>query len=319
MGQGINNLADILLQEAGMSIPDENLDNEGFVRLYRAAIDRLCARAAAMDGKGAAAARDLAMLCRSLLSCPNLESAIHCAAEFSAMLHPRIGVLGLRVEGTHAVFLMDTQRRRPDRCSCLVDVTGLLGFVQLFGWLIGERLRLRLVALGYPHREDVMPFLGLFEVPVYMGAPVYRLEFDAQQLTRPVMRRPEELLDFTSTFPYNIVGPRVHALPLRFRVRAFMDAALARGKPMPELGALVVLIDGSESTLRRRLREEGTNYKALRDLCLREAAERYLAHGTWTVDQIVERLGFSDSLALRRAFRRWTGMTPTQYRKSVTG
>lgn len=318
MMQGLSNLVAPLLQEAGIGMPAGPIDDEAFIRLYRRGADLLSERTAKDDGRKAATVRDHVMQCRCMLSCGTLEEAIRCAGEFCELLYPRLGVLTLEVEDKSAKLLIDSLRRNPNRGSCLVDVSDLLGLVQSLNWLIGENLPLRSVALGYPNRSDVEPLLDLFGVPVSAGAKLHCLEFDSQLLARPIIRRPEELQAFISTYPYDLVGHNAHSLPLGLRVRVYMDAALAKGKPMPGLKELAALIGGSERTLRKRLEQEGTSYSALRELSRRQVAEHYLAHTSLTVDQIVERLGFYDCLSFRRAFRRWTGSTPTQYRAFAT-
>jgi AraC-like DNA-binding protein len=102
---------------------------------------------------------------------------------------------------------------------------------------------------------------------------------------------------------------------LQNQVRACLEAALSRGKPLPEPAALAELFGASAATLRRRLRAEGTSYSALREDCIRAAAERYLRDTEMDVESIAARLGFSDSGAFRRAFRRWTGVAPRDLRK----
>ena len=54
---------------------------------------------------------------------------------------------------------------------------------------------------------------------------------------------------------------------------------------------------------------------ALRASCQREIAENLLRRGTVPVEDIAHRLGFSDDRAFRRAFREWTGETPTEFRR----
>jgi AraC-like DNA-binding protein len=259
----------------------------------------------------------MALLCRCTLSCATLEEAIGCAADFCALIAPRAGVLALERHQHSALFKMDSLRQRPSPASCLVDLTGLFSYLQLFGWLIGEPLRVQAVILGYPQRAEAAPFIGLFNAPVYAGADHYGFEFAQVLLQRPVLRRPQELAEFLSAFPYQVMGAAVTQAPLQNQIKAYLDAALAQGKPLPEPAALAQLLGASAATLRRRLRAEGVNYNVLREQCRREAAQRYLRDTDWEVEYIAERLGFSDAGAFRRAFKRWTGAAPSDLRKQA--
>jgi len=316
--RALDGLAARLLEAVGGADREQAaFDADRFVALYREAIEALESRVAKGDGHPPMTAAEVRLLCRCVLSCATLDEAIRCAADFCALLHPRAGALALEVRGEAASFRMDSLRRRPSPASCLVDLTGLFSYLQLFSWLIGEPLRPRAVQLGYPCREHAAPFTGLFNAPVYAGCDHYGFEFDAALLQRPLLRRPAELAEFLDAFPYRVIGPAPSAPPLTNQVLACMEAALAQGQPVPEPAALAKLLGASAATLRRRLRAEGTSYSVLREQCIREAAERYLRNTRWDVESIASRLGFSDGGAFRRAFKRWTGSAPSDVRRSA--
>ncbi len=311
-----DNLAAQLLQEVGASADlGSPFDADSFIHLYRGAIETLEARVAKGDGHPPMTAAEMALLCRCVLSCATLEEAIGCAADFCALIAPRAGVLALAQREGNALFKMDSRRLHPSPASCLVDLTGLFSYLQLFSWLIGEPLQVTAVILGYPKRAQAAPFVGLFNAPVYAGFDHYGFTFAPALLQRPILRKPQELAQFLRAFPYQVMSTEATAAPLQDQVRACLEAALAKGKPLPEPASLAQLLGVSAATLRRRLRAEGVNYSVLREQCVREAAQRYLRDTDWEVEYIAERLGFSDGGAFRRAFKRWTGTAPSDARK----
>jgi AraC-like DNA-binding protein len=70
----------------------------------------------------------------------------------------------------------------------------------------------------------------------------------------------------------------------------------------------------STATLRRRLSDEGTSFRAVASDMRRATAQSLLAT-EHALDDIAERLGFSDSRSFRRACQGWFGMAPAEYRK----
>lgn len=72
----------------------------------------------------------------------------------------------------------------------------------------------------------------------------------------------------------------------------------------------------SRRTLTRHLAEEGTTFKALLDETRRHSAGYYLQTTSYSVEDIAFLLGFSESAAFVRAFKRWTQSTPAEYRRS---
>jgi AraC-like DNA-binding protein len=72
----------------------------------------------------------------------------------------------------------------------------------------------------------------------------------------------------------------------------------------------------SVRTLQRRLAECGTNYSALLDEARRELAMRFIGEEGMAVKEATYVLGFSEPANFARAFRRWTGLSPTEFREA---
>ena len=70
----------------------------------------------------------------------------------------------------------------------------------------------------------------------------------------------------------------------------------------------------SKRTLARRLEAEGTSYRAIREKVLSELAASHLRESGLTVEAVAVLLGYNDTAALRKAFRRWYGVTPSAFR-----
>ena len=72
-----------------------------------------------------------------------------------------------------------------------------------------------------------------------------------------------------------------------------------------------------QRTLQRRLREQGVDFKWLVDDTRRRFSLNYLRERKHTLCEIACLLGYSEVSTLNRAFRRWTGSTPSDYRRRV--
>jgi AraC-like DNA-binding protein len=73
----------------------------------------------------------------------------------------------------------------------------------------------------------------------------------------------------------------------------------------------------SPRTLQRRLREEGTSHQEVIDDTRRQLASRMLVQSGLGIAEVAFALGFSEPSGLHRAFKRWTGMTPAEYRRAA--
>lgn len=85
----------------------------------------------------------------------------------------------------------------------------------------------------------------------------------------------------------------------------------------PTLAQLAAQFNISARTLRRQLRAAGVSFQSLLDESRYREARRYLGSTELTVETIGLRLGYADARSFRTAFRRWSGMTPAQFRRDA--
>jgi AraC-like DNA-binding protein len=96
------------------------------------------------------------------------------------------------------------------------------------------------------------------------------------------------------------------------RLRIMVRKGLARGKASAV--ALASQLDLHRRTLNRRLQARGTTYQRILDDVRFELACELLAEGTLSVAEISSRLGYAETSAFSRAFRRWSGTSPARWR-----
>lgn len=98
-----------------------------------------------------------------------------------------------------------------------------------------------------------------------------------------------------------------------WRVRELLIEALPGGRRSADETAQ--MLGMSPRVLRRKLREEGTSYRDLQHGLRRDLAQRLLDDPTLGISEIAYQLGFSEPSAFHRAFKRWCGRTPGEYRR----
>ena len=113
--------------------------------------------------------------------------------------------------------------------------------------------------------------------------------------------------------------PKPAPPPSRFRrdVEAQIEALLEGGEA--RIDAVARALGLSRQTLYRRLKAEDTTFEALLDGVRRRLALRLIGRDGLSVKEAAWRLGFSDPSAFSRAFKRWTGRSPKDFRGSARG
>ena len=86
------------------------------------------------------------------------------------------------------------------------------------------------------------------------------------------------------------------------------------GRSFPHIAEVADRLHVSERTLRRRLKAEASSFREICDEVRNVLASQYLTDTEFTVAEIANLLGYTETVSFRRAFARWNGTTPGRYR-----
>jgi AraC-like DNA-binding protein len=168
------------------------------------------------------------------------------------------------------------------------------------------------VELPHPGPPSLEAHRAWFGGTVTVGRPQALVEVTSEVLCRPLLQADPGLAAYLRQRAEEVLAARGGALGLVARLQSAVLAELARGPP--SFAAVAKRMGMSARTLRRRLEEEGTTFRDLVDVVRKEAALDHLRQQTLALAEVAFVLGFSDPSAFHRAFKRWTGTTPAEYR-----
>ena len=182
--------------------------------------------------------------------------------------------------------------------------------------LLDDRLGFRRLRLDYPTPAHAPEYEAFFGIPVQFDQADNALEFDAAMLDAPL----------PGGFPLVHeqarvrVEQRVRELRRQQGLAHELEAAFRRqpallAQPLAQCAAAMGL---HARTLQRRLQDEGLQFSEVRERARHAIAAAWLADPRQNLETIAERLGFSDRRSFTRAFTRWSGQSPSMYRKSLT-
>ena len=258
-------------------------------------------------GRGRVPPGTFRLVCYALISSPDLREVCRRLEQFGPVL-PALPRFSLVEDGEVARFVADLDGMS-DPGHLLSDFTLVL-LHRFTGWLAGIRLPLRAVELPFPQPHNVAEYDLMFGAPLHFDARHPALQVDATVLSLPLVRDQADLDHYLEHSPADLLARRDYGTTLAEQVRRLLERGLVADWPSSE--EIARRLSMSTQHLRRRLREEGTSLGAIRDELLRDTAIARLSRGE-PVDAIAARLGFSEASAFRRAFRRWTGTTPSAY------
>ncbi|MCC6748929.1 MAG: AraC family transcriptional regulator [Deltaproteobacteria bacterium] len=163
-----------------------------------------------------------------------------------------------------------------------------------------------------PH--DTREHRRLFKAPIAFERSTNALLMEAALLERPARRADHQLGAILDRYAQDLLDrlPKVEAFT--DRVRRLVAEALRGGDPSVE--AVARRLQMSPRTLQRRLKDEGASHQDLVDTMRCELATQYLGERQMAIGEAAFLLGFSEPSAFHRAFKRWTGTTPGEFRRT---
>lgn len=223
--------------------------------------------------------------------------------------------LSLVVDGDEARFVT-----QPPRVGLGASMPGELEDFTLGGTLAhlrrlsGKEVVPRSVRLRHPAPGDTRPYRRFFCAEPEFGTEVNELAFDASLLACPVLGADPILHRVVARHADELLARAPSGLRFVEEVRQQVLQSLRLGMPTaPDVAQGLSL---STRSLARRLADEGTSLSALIDEVRRELALVQLRQTDRKTIDIAFMLGFSEVSAFHRAFRRWTGTTPAEFRRS---
>lgn len=203
-------------------------------------------------------------------------------------------------------------------CHPLISIEGFelfLGFIMpLFASLKGEKVTPVRLALrrSVTSREVIERYNSFFGLKVEFGSDENLVVFDRAVLAAPL---PSGNATVRSAMEKVIVQylADVGSGEFRTMVRAQILSLLQCGPVSEDVVARGLHM--STSTLARRLRTEGLNFRELLQETQKSLAFQYLRDDRLSISEIGFRVGFEDLSSLSRSFRRWTGVSPREWRR----
>lgn len=211
------------------------------------------------------------------------------------------------------VWIIDN-RPDPNRSPALTEAA--------FGRFIGEfrrnlpehpfAVRIEVTHAQPAHADQLEQIL---ECPITFESTRNAMQIAPEWLLRP--------FENTSRYVFGIFADKADALladlekedSIRSRVEAALMPGLHKGEA--SIDAIASELGMSRATLYRRLKQEGTTFAEIADELRCRMASDYLAARKVSVNEAAYLVGFSEASSFVRAFRRWTGQTPAEYRNQL--
>ncbi|HMV18156.1 MAG TPA: AraC family transcriptional regulator [Zoogloea sp.] len=256
-------------------------------------------------------------LCRGMLGAPHLAEALERARRFLHIVLPDLAVSIHRLDSHAELRIAETRPLCPTRD----DPARVFAFEWLLRllhglacWLVGRGLALDAVRFPFarpPHADD---YQLIYTAHFSFGGDDLAARFNPTLLDLPIRRDEAALARFLEGAPGKITTLYRRDRDTVVRVRDLLRAALPANLSQEHVADRLHL---SPRTLHRRLDEEGSSFRAIKEALRRDIAVARLTKTRHSIARVAADLGYADTSAFYRAFIAWTGLSPERYRKQL--
>nr|MBV6630164.1 AraC family transcriptional regulator ligand-binding domain-containing protein [Oceanococcus sp. HetDA_MAG_MS8] len=185
--------------------------------------------------------------------------------------------------------------------------------------LVGNSYMPQGIQLPYSQPADAQPLESFYGVPLSFGHVTLRVLFDAHFWDLELMPADPEIKTFLEALAKQRLNRlqtlQTDANPDLARLKKFIADRLVSG--VPNIESVAEDLGVSARTVQRQLDDLQTSYRSLLEQVRTDLARKHMANSDLSLLDVAIMLGFSEQSAFQRAFKRWFGCTPGEYRKQL--
>ncbi|ESA39115.1 family transcriptional regulator [Leptolyngbya sp. Heron Island J] len=300
------------ISELDYANQDARLPDPVIGELMNVLVDKLPDRAISMEIAHCAPFSMLGGLVQGAMFATDFESALTWFVENSSIIADQ-SVVHLEKTDSEVALVVAHPSESLDQGHTLEATAGLIW--RLLNTITVPGAPLQKVEFANPKAVPLQPYEEFFQAPVWFHTGRNALVFSIDILRLPIHSANAQMFDFIKQHFANLRQKlnedRYPAalIPLR---RSIMDNA-AHGKY--EVAAAAAAANLSLRTAQRLAKQHGTSLQKLIDEIRLINAKKFLSNPEINIATVAQLLGYADVRAFRKAFKRWTALTPNEYRK----
>ena len=251
------------------------------------------------------------MMAHAVINCATLEKAIQRGSKFYELFNFNI-FSRLYHEDDEGIIRYFSRRDIEFQNSVVEAVIFLT--IRFLSWLIGQQIVPKKICLSFPCDDDG-EFASQYPCPVFYNQPHTEIVMDERYLKMPLVQNALSLSKFLRSSLRELMEGDIENASLNARIRSIISKEF--GNNFPDFSVICEKLNMTPQTLRRRLKDENTSYQEIKDSIRKDASVFYLSKQELTIDEIAMLMGFSEASSFHRAFKKWTGKTPSVYRQEL--
>jgi len=248
----------------------------------------------------------------TLMSCSNLSHAIAQVTRYEEIIH-NLGSFTINVSDD--VMELNWSNALPETSASRHVTESVLVGVRVFAERLVERpIPIRSLSFAHPAPDNLDELHRILGQDITFGASTNSVVCDAAILNWPVAQADASLFPVLQQHAERLLALRSDAPTVVDDVRRALSSLLSTGDV--KLKQVAEKLSIHPRTLQRRLSDAETSFQEVLEELRRDMAEHYLNDANVSLGEVAFLLGYHDQSSFNRAFKEWTGTSPSGYRES---
>jgi AraC-like DNA-binding protein len=248
------------------------------------------------------------LISHAFMNCDNLHEVMNLSIRYTHLINDAF-TLSIEKQNEDEVTIVLLSENELQAMVPLVELE-FASILTITRFLVGDKNadNIRLLEICFQHPPQTMPehYTKHFKCTVRFNQPANTIRVCSPDpyIYRYLLKKIEEIAE---RLQINI--------PLSKRVFNYVVKQLPDG--MPSISQAATKFNMSPSTLKKHLNQEDANFTEICDTVRKNIAVKMISVKQKSLKEIGNHLGFSNSSTFNRAFKRWTNMSPTEYRQKA--
>ncbi|MEY8198152.1 MAG: AraC family transcriptional regulator ligand-binding domain-containing protein, partial [Colwellia sp.] len=250
------------------------------------------------------------LMTQSCITCSNLEKSIERMLSFYRVMSQELNWRMVKTTENIEIIFDLTNARKPSTACFSAFMMSIIW--RWLSWMIAKPIFLDHVEFTIEQPSFSDELVSVFNTEITFDNNHNKLVFNRNYLTHRVKQTPQTLTTFLFNAPECLLSHYKSHLSISHQVREYIETHQEIQKI--NLEQLADSFCCSPQTLTRSLRRENTQFKEIKEKVIKQRAINLLLKSELTIEQIAFGLGFAEPSTFYRNFKKWTQLTPSQYR-----
>jgi len=246
----------------------------------------------------------------SIMSCKNLQEAFNRYIRYESLVS-NFSNTQYTIKNDKVILSWDIPSSILDRAIAEEQVASFIVFTQ---WLLGQEINPSRIKFKHSQPDSLSEYRAITNCDIYFSQDVFEIAWPSEYMKLPLLQYDPIIQGMMDAYAEKLLNELYHDDDFINDIRDTIIHSMAGGEVSLEVVARQLAL--SPRTLQRRLNKCRVTFKKLLNNIRKELAFVYIVQPQIHLSELAYMLGFSEQTAFQRAFKKWTGVTPSKYRKS---